>query len=195
MEKEEDTGKLKAINVTAPGGGAIKPPPRERKRRPLKGKSSGGAGAATSSGDEAAAPSDEKKNGGGKKAGGAGKPSAATSSSGREPPFHDIIGADAKAKIKDKGVDLGRKMTIDVALGDARIKLGQGGYAGLALASAVVGEGTYTCDESGNVNFTWERCLEYKDGSWTAGDAGKLLKSFSLANGKWRPLHSVLFDA
>lgn len=179
MEKEEDTGKLKAINVTAPGGGAIKPPPRERKRRPLKGKSSGG-GAAASSGDEAAAPSDEKKNGGGGGKKDGGKPVA---SSGREPPFHDIIGADAKAKIKEKGVDLGRKMTIDVALGDARIKLGQGGYAGLALASAVVGEGTYTCDESANVNFTWERCLECKDGKWIPGDSGKLLKSFSLANG------------
>lgn len=74
-------------------------------------------------------------------------------------------------------------MTIDIALGDARIKLGQGGYAGLAHASGMVGEGTYTCSDKGLVTFSWERCIEFIDGKWTPGSVNKLLPSLSLTTG------------
>lgn len=79
-------------------------------------------------------------------------------------------------------------MTIDVALGDARIKLGQGGYAGLAHASGMVGEGTYKCSDKGLVAFTWERCLEFKDGNWTPGVASKLMPTLSLTEGMFNVL-------
>ena len=193
VEKEE-SGKLKAINVTAPGGTSIKPPKRDRKRGPRKGK---GGTASGESGDEAAPADNEapkEKEGGaknGRKKSGEKKPAAEkkaatekkTEAKPREPPFHDSIEEEAKASIKAKGVDLGRKMTVDVAFGDARIKLGQGGYAGLANASGMVGEGTYTCNEKGQVTFTWERCLTYADGKWISGDIDKLTKSLSLVNG------------
>lgn len=197
MEKEE-SGKLKAINVTAPGGVSIKPPKRDRKRAP-RGKGKGDAASGES--EDEAAPANEtpapkektegaaKSNGrkkGGDKGGEKKTPvekKAPTESKPREPPFHDAIDEEAKASIKAKGVDLGRKMTVDVAFGDSRIKLGQGGYAGLADSSGMVGEGTYTCDEKGLVAFTWERCLSYSDGKWSSGDIGKLIKSLSLANG------------
>lgn len=92
---------------------------------------------------------------------------------------------EVKASIAAKGVDLGRKMTIDIALGGARIKLGQGGYAGLADARGMVGEGTYTCDPAGNVSFIWERCLLFSDGNWNAASTDSLLKSLSLPKGMW----------
>ena len=92
---------------------------------------------------------------------------------------------EVKASIAAKGVELGRKMTIDIALGGARIKLGQGGYAGLADARGMVGEGTYTCDPAGNVSFIWERCLLFSDGNWNAASTDSLLKSLSLPKGMW----------
>jgi len=181
VEKEE-SGKLKAVNVTAPGGGSLKPPPRDRRRRTSrKGKEGGGE-----SGEEAVSGNE----GGAKKSSGRanGKKKEAATKQTREPPFHSVIEEDVKEKITAKGIDLGMKMTIDVADGDARVKLGQGGYAGLALASGVVGEGSYTCDKKGDVTFTWERCLEYKDGSWSPGDTDKLMKSISLVGDGIKPV-------
>jgi len=175
VEKEE-SGKLKAINVTAPGGGSLKPPPRDRRRRGRKGKGSG------ESGDEAVSGDEEGKKGGGRNGG------KKKESKPREPPFHSVIEDTVKEKIAAKGVDLGQKMTIDVAHGESRVKLGQGGYAGLAHAGGMVGEGTYTCDAKGNVSFKWERCLEYKDGAWSKGDTGKLMKSMSLVSGTFKLL-------
>ena len=118
-------------------------------------------------------PHDSKEEGGG-------KPAAAA----KEPPFHASLEEDVKKKMQDKGLELGKRTTVDVAVGDVRIKLGQGGYAGCALASAAVGEGTYTCDEKGTVNFKWERSLEYKEKAWTKGDAGALVATISLADGE-----------
>ena len=163
IEKEE-SGKLKAIDVTAPGGGPIKPPKRERKRGP-RGKK---GGAAAAEGEEGATN---------------GNHAAAKEPVPREPPFHDILTEENKAKVVAKGVDLGRKMTVDVALDEARIKLGQGGYAGLAHARGMVGEGTYVCDEQGQVTFTWERCIQYTDGKWVKAETSELLQKFSLADG------------
>ena len=177
IEKEE-SGKLKAIDVTSVGGGPVKPPKRDRKRGPRKGgKGSGGEeAAAAETPAPAPAAASTKANGGGKGAATKEKPV-------REAPFHDVITDEAKAQIAAKGIELGRKMTIDVALDDSRIKLGQGGYAGLAHASGMVGEGSYVCDAAGLVKFTWERCLKYKDGKWSKGETSELLQSFSLANG------------
>lgn len=195
IEKEE-SGKLKAINVTAPGGASIKPPKRERKRLPRKGKEEG------ANGDEAeaeVAADDEADADGAKEGGGAGRSNGrrkggrsrktpdgevkTAEPKPRVPPFHDVINEEAKNSIKAKGVDLGRKMTVDVAFGDLRIKLGQGGYAGLASAKGTIGEGTYTCDDNGLISFTWERCLAFADGKWTSADVGTLVGSLSLANG------------
>jgi len=198
--EKEDSGKLKAINVTSPGGGAIKPPVRERKRAPRKDKDGNKSG---ESEDE------DKDEGATDEEGGAGpkdkrgdrkgprrrtprtpnkKPPANSAPSEndapkkeREPPFHDIITEEEKKKIAAKGVELGQKMTIDVAFGESRIKLGQGGYAGLAHASGIVGEGTYKCNEKGLVTFNWERSLEFVDGKWTPGSTSKLLSTLSLS--------------
>jgi len=181
IEKEE-SGKLKAIDVTSVGGGPVKPPKRDRKRGPRKQSRPSEEGGA----EPAAAATPAKKNGG--KTNGGGGDTPAKEKAAREPPFHDVITEEAKKQIAAKGVDLGRKMTIDVALEQARIKLGQGGYAGLAHASGMVGEGTYACDEQGQVTFTWERCLKHADGKWSTADTSELLPGFSLANDAVKPV-------
>lgn len=189
----EASGKLKAINVTSPGGLSIKPPKRERKRAPRKPNDDGANGENGDSHDAAppAGATDDvapvKERNGRKKKPAVKKAPPAETAEGtpstrppRDPPFHDQLTDEVKASIAAKGVDLGRKMTIDIALGGARIKLGQGGYAGLADARGMVGEGTYTCDPAGNVSFIWERCLIFSDGTWKATTTDSLLKSLSL---------------
>jgi hypothetical protein len=194
----EPSGKLKAMNVTSPGGLSIKPPKRERKQRVPR-KSDAGAAVSAENGDNhesttAAAGENVAPNGNNERNGRKKKPvvkkavaapvERTSTKPPRDPPFHDKLTDDVKASIAAKGVDLGRKMTIDIALGGARIKLGQGGYAGLADARGMVGEGTYVCDPAGNVSFIWERCLLYSDGSWKATTTDSLLPSFSLPKGK-----------
>lgn len=101
----------------------------------------------------------------------------------RDPPFHSVIPDGLKAEISDKGVKLVRN-TVDVALGGSRIKLGQGGYASIVDAKGVVGEGSYTCDESAKIDFNWEKSLVFEGGEWKLGDVTELMGSLSLADGK-----------
>lgn len=157
--------------MTGKGGASLVPPPREKKRV-RKSKVVGKAG------DEKPANGNgktEKSNNKGK-----GERKAAPV---RDPPFHSVIPDDLKAKINEKGVKLVRN-TVDVALNGSRIKLGQGGYASIVDAKGIIGEGSYTCDESAKISFTWEKSLEYEGGEWKLADATKLMNSLSLAEGK-----------
>jgi hypothetical protein len=186
----EASGKLKAMNVTAPGGVSIKPPPKREKKRPQRKAVAAENGdavnpALTTAVDDNVAPVKEK-NGRTKKPSvkkAAETTAAAIAKPPRDPPFHDVLTDDVKASIAAKGVELGRKMTVDIAIGGARIKLGQGGYAALADARGMIGEGTYTCDMTGNVSFVWERCLVFSDNKWNATATDALLLSLSLPNG------------
>ena len=191
VETEADTGKLKAVNVTNTDGSPIVPPPRERRRRNAK-PDAAGSGGEDNNNNKKGSSSDEKKNDKPKKSGGRNqrKPRNNKKDEGKAPaapkeaPFHAALNEDVKKKMEAKGLELGKRTTVDIAVGDARIKLGQGGYAGCAMASAKVGEGTYTCDEKGTVTFTWEKSLEFKDGAWKKGDPSALVASISLADGK-----------
>lgn len=205
-------GKLKAINVTQVGGAPLVPPPRERRFRKPREEGTGGAepgannadlhaGGTDSTGQANAAASsgmnNNNNNGGkdamnrrngrkgkprGKKPPMAGAPNTRNSFGAREPPFHAVISEDNKNKIADKGLKLVRN-TVDLALGAARIKLGQGGYASLVDAKCLIGEGTFVCDEQAKVTFTWERCLELQGGGWALTDLSKLPPTISLLEG------------
>jgi len=206
VEKEAESGKYKAINVTAPGGGSIKPPTRERRRNDGRRgdlqddtkEDSGEAYAPTSGTTEEKGAADGRQQGRNNRRGAARKTGDAVKRTERvdnggerkeaEPPFHDKINDDVKEKIKGHGIELGRKSTVDIAYGDARIKLGQGGYAGLALANGVVGEGTYSCDEKGVVSFDWKRALTFSDGAWTPSGPEQLIKSLSLGDDAIEPV-------
>jgi hypothetical protein len=137
--------------VTSVGGEPLVPPPREKRRRKPK-----------------TADGDKPKEGAAPKA-----------KSPREPPFHAVLSEEIKAEIAAKGLQMVRN-TVDLAIGDARIKLGQGGYASLVEKSGIVGEGSFVCDEAGQVVFTWERCLQMANGAWQVGDVSQLMSSLSL---------------
>ena len=242
MEKEADSGRLKAVNVTNVDGTPIVPPPRQprRPRGPREGSNQqregdenddygdganddaddegmengeggggnnnrnnsksgrprGGGGGGNrrngrrsnnrNDGDAAAAEGESNSNNRAE-----GTSEQRTDKTPREPPFHTKFSDELRSQIEAKGIVLGNRTTIDVALAPhARIKLGQGGYAGISLQTAVVGEGTYVCDTQGMVTFTWARalkCTSSGDGTegsaWKPHDATQLLPSFSLLDG------------
>jgi hypothetical protein len=159
------------------GGEPLVPPPREKRRAPRKPKAAG-EDAAQSGEEEAGTNNNDNENGGSKRS-----PKKAAPVQ-REPPFHHVIPEDVKAEIAEKGLKLVRN-TVDLALGGSRIKLGQGGYASLIDSTCLIGEGSFTCDEAGNVTFSWERCMQLSaDGQWQTADETKLMPSLSLADGK-----------
>jgi protein lin-28 len=142
MGKDED-GKVKAVDVCAPGGGVCTGPRRPRRSRKKK-----------------SAENNEENKEGGSETRKEKKP--------KDPHWHEDLSDDVNAALDGKGV---RRTTgtIDVAAGDARIKLGTGGYTSLAHAEGILAEGTFEHSEDGKVTFTWERSLVF-DGEWKASD-------------------------
>lgn len=171
--------------MTAPGGGSLQPPPKKerRQRKPHEDDDDedkmGGEAEAGDKDIDMKAKKPIKPRGG---RNGRGPPREAKP---REPTFHEHLSDEIKDKVQAKGVELGSKSTVDVAIGNARIKLGQGGYAGLADASGKVGEGTYTCDDKGLVSFTWERAIEFTSDGWQSCDTASLPATLSLPEGAY----------
>jgi hypothetical protein len=83
-------------------------------------------------------------------------------------------------------VDAGRAF---VAIGDARIKLGTGGYLALAHKKGLLAEGKYTCDAKGKIVATWEHVLKYEADEWkpaTAdGEKDALVAEILLTDGEF----------
>jgi hypothetical protein len=86
----------------------------------------------------------------------------------------------------------GRSITIEsgrvfLSVGDARLKVGTGGYITLAHASGLVAEGTYTSDKEGKLTVTWERVLKLEGEEWKTStvevENGALLKEIDLKDG------------
>jgi hypothetical protein len=163
----DDDGKIKAINVTAPGGGPCTGP---RSRRRTGNTSSSGGGATKK-------PSANRGKG---------------SSKQKEPFWHISLNGDVKTCLKEKEVRT-TTGTVDVAFGDARIKLGSQGYASVAHAEGIIGEGKFVCSEDGTATFTWEHCISFDaaSGSWVLGleKTAVLPSVLSLLDGE----HSVSF--
>lgn len=158
----EESGKLKCVNVTLPGGAPIQPSALPR-RQPKT--------------DEMTDDAEGKPND-------APKP--------KEPPFHSVIAEELKGTIESNGLKLGDNTTIDVSLNDARIKLGQGGYASMALAEGVIAEGTFICDETAKVTFSWENVLKAEGDAWVPASTDSVMSSFSLTDGTCYRLNSSL---
>jgi hypothetical protein len=105
----------------------------------------------------------------------------------KETPFHAILSEHVRKTLKAKGIDLDSKGTVDVAVDDARIKLGLGQYAGLAHKDGIVAEGKYTCGEQGVVSITWARAIRFQDDSWQPLKPEEVLKSIVLTEGESAP--------
>jgi len=156
----DDDGKVKAVSVTAPGGGPCfgprksRPNPRRRDGRAARGNTTRGPP----------------------------KP--------KDPFWHESLNEAVKGMLEEKSIRTSTG-TIDVSLGDARVKLGTNGYSSMAHADGILAEGSFTCDTDGNAAFTWEHCIAYDKaaGQWAAsGDKSALLTALSLADANVLPV-------
>lgn len=155
----DDDGKVKAISVTAPGGGPCFGPRKPRVNRRRENKDGSGGDSSNS-------------------ARGPAKP--------KDPFWHESLEDGVKSMLEEKNIRT-TTGTIDVSVGDSRVKLGTNGYSSMAHAEGVLAEGSFTCDTDGNAAFTWEHCINFDkaSGEWIApGDKSVLPTAFGLADGE-----------
>eukprot|EP00980_Cylindrotheca_fusiformis_P026144 scaffold15472_cov117-Cylindrotheca_fusiformis.AAC.8 len=209
----DDSGKLKAVNVhSADGTPCPLPGPKERRRK----KNTGGTAAVSNGpneGDAAADTTDEKpksdeENNGKKKKGRKGgrknnnnKKTVESKSSSDEKSMPENEKPPVRKPTWDSDLEEGvkqglasRKVKIVsgkafLAIGDSRLKLGNGGNVAFAHASGVLAEGKFTCEKNGKVTLSWERILKLDGSEWkpSTADAEKdaLLSEFSLTDGEF----------
>merc|ERR1712127_901351 len=169
---DDDGGRIKAENVTGPGGGPCTGPRKYRERRP-RSEDGGGRGGR-----------------GGGRGGRGGYPSYRDNRKPRvsEPHWHADLSDNVKSGLEKKGIRAATG-TIDVSLGSARVKLGTGGYSSVAHAEGILAEGTFECDNNGNTTMVWERCIVFEDGTWKLVDSDpRLATSLSLTDDEVGPV-------
>ncbi|GFH50361.1 hypothetical protein CTEN210_06837 [Chaetoceros tenuissimus] len=94
--------------------------------------------------------------------------------SGKKTPqaiWHDSLHDSVKVKLDE--LEIPRTSgTLDISLGDARIKLGSLGYASLADANKNIAEGTFESTGSGNITLHWTKHIQFNDaeGVWEKVD-------------------------
>jgi hypothetical protein len=178
LEQDLSSGSFKAHNVTAPGGQPIQLPKRRPSSQPIhRAKKKETAGATGVAANPSSTATTKPRRSGKKK-----KPA-----DNRELPFHATLPQSVREQISARGIDLeANKGTLDIALGDARIKLGLGSYAGYVHKDGIVAEGTYSCDDDeGVVTIAWERAIQFHDNAWKSyDDLEAVLATVSLTKGK-----------
>lgn len=162
------------------GGTPIPPPDPARKKKKAK-----PAAAAAEEGEEA------KKDGAGESTEEGGKKKRNRKKNGKKEVapkkgdwYSELDEAVQKSlEAKNIKIDSGR---IFVSIGDARLKVGTGGYITLAHSSGIIAEGKYTSDKSGKLSVTWEKVLKLDGEEWKASSVedGALLKEIDLTAGK-----------
>lgn len=181
----DDDGKIKAENVTAVGGGPCTGPRHPRRRgRKREDNEAGEQGAdgseppldsgEVSGGDAAAAPRSGRGRGRGRRP---------KKDDGPKTIWHDGLSDEVKESLKGKQIRTSTG-TIDIALGAARIKLGTRGYSSMADAEGLLVEGSFDCDQAGNVTFDWKRAIQFEVGQgWLPrADLIGLIGQVSLTN-------------
>jgi hypothetical protein len=210
----DDAGKLKCQNVTSADGSPCPgPEPRERNRRGRKpkkdssdeksGDEEAAAGDDGAEGTEGKEPSDKpnrnarrrrRKNGKkeGEDAGGdnAEKPKAEKREKKPKPErksWYDDLDKTVQENLESREIkmDSGRAF---VSVGDARLKLGTGGYMSLAHATGMVAEGKYVVDAQGKIAATWEHVMKHDGSEWKVStveaENGSLMTEIDLTGGK-----------
>lgn len=185
----DEQGKPFADKVTAVGGNPIPPPdPSRKKKKPAAKPAEEGDGAAAKkestgeSGDEGAKKGRNRKKTPKKEA------------PPKKSDWYSELDEAVQKSIEAKGIkiDSGR---VFISVGDARLKVGTGGYITLAHASGLVAEGKYTSDKNGKLSVTWEKVLKLDGAEWKASsvDAGNgaLLKEIDLTTGTFKSIGVV----
>jgi hypothetical protein len=189
----DDNGKLKAQNVTNADGTACPgPEPRERRKRQPKKKEGGESGEDDEDGGGEKV--DGEKTGDGDGAEKKGKNNRrrrknSKSKSGEPAPgsWYAELEETVQKSMESRNIkmDGGRAF---LAIGDARMKIGTGGYVSLAHATGILAEGTYAFDKDGKIVASWEHVLKYDGTEWKASSADEekeaLVMEINLTDGK-----------
>lgn len=105
---------------------------------------------------------------------------------GRQPRkrFDSDISNEIKEKMKAKKFDM-RQTSLLVTVDKTRLEFGPEGYAALARSDGILAEGTFTCDDKGEVTITWSKMLKYEGEEWKSQDAKSagLIGSFNWSDG------------
>jgi len=176
---DDDGGRIKAENVTGPGGGPCTGPRKFRERRPRT--ESGGRSESGGRGGRGG------REGGGR--GGRGGRGRERKPRVSEPHWHADLSDDVKSALESKGIRAATG-TIDVSIGSSRVKLGTGGYSSVAHADGILAEGSFECDTNGDAKMIWERVIVFKNGAWANEDDPRLPTSLSLVNDEVGPVSS-----
>lgn len=183
--------RLKAENVTGVGGGPCTgPSSRQSRDRRRRTKNADGEIPAEKSAETATETKEEGQEGTRSKGRGRGRGRGPRGRSGanKEPKdtstfWHNSLSSEVKDAIVAKGVRV-TTGTIDVSLGQTRIKLGTGGYASMANADGTLAEGTFTCEADGQAKITLDKVIAFVGDEWktkTTEECG-LPVSFSLCD-------------
>ncbi|CAJ1945701.1 unnamed protein product [Cylindrotheca closterium] len=99
--------------------------------------------------------------------------------------LESILESSVKEGLESKDLKIVAGKTF-IAIGDARIKLGSGGYTAFGHADGVVAEGKYTCDSSGKITAEWEKVLKLENAEWqvstVAAETKYLVTEFNLGD-------------
>mmetsp|Transcript_22473 Transcript_22473/g.51798 ORF Transcript_22473/g.51798 Transcript_22473/m.51798 type:complete len:308 (-) Transcript_22473:1009-1932(-) len=192
-------GKIKADNVTAPGGGPCTGPRRPRRKRNNKPNDTEGGD------DDEEQPAAQEKDQDPEVTGEGNNPQETEkngsdnannnkttngkdnnrNNNGRKKPlyqqWHRDLAADVLEALDKKSIRH-TTGTVDVSLDKARIKLGTRGYVSMAHADGILAEGTFTSDEKGVVTFTWVRALVFEEGAWKSRPTEGLMSTLTLTD-------------
>ena len=187
----DEEGKPFADKVTAVGGTPIPPPdPATRKKKKVKPASP--AEGTEEPKKEVVGESTEE---GGKKKRNRKKTAPKKEVAPKKSDWYSELDEAVQKSMEEKGIkiDSGR---IFISIGDARLKVGTGGYITLAHASGLVAEGKYSSGTDGKLTATWEKVLKLDGADWKASSVeavnGALLSEIDLTNGELRRHRSVL---
>jgi len=173
---DDDGGRIKAENVTGPGGGPCTGPRKHRTNRRREH-------------EEHHEEDHPAVNGGGRRrrndhGGSRGRRNQPRTNKPTEAHWHASLNPNVKNALETKGIRAATG-TIDVSVGSARVKLGTGGYSSVAHADGILAEGTFSCDSEGNATMQWDKCIAFKDGAWVlVENESRLVTALSLADDK-----------
>lgn len=174
-------GKIKADNVTAPGGGPCTGPRRPRR----KGNVSEGGDDGAQSADPLSNNGDTDKNQGENDGGRSKRKGDRKSGQGRPGHWHEALEESVIAALDSKSIRHSTG-TVDVSLDKARMKLGTRGYASMAHADGILAEGTFSSTPAGVVTLAWARALSFSEGEWKTYSTDQLLATLTLTDGTYR---------
>lgn len=198
---DEGNGKLKAVQVTSADGSPCPPPePRSERNKRNKNKDTttedGEGGEENQENGETTEDSEanKQKKGGRRNNRNNGKKTDDNKEKVEKPPsWESVLEESITTGLESRKIKIVTGKCF-LAIGDARIKLGNGGYAAFGHTSGMIAEGTFTCDASGQIKATWDHVLKLDGDDWKAStaDAEKdtLVSEMSLTDESLEPTNA-----